>query len=90
MRYGFKISMLLTFNLLLVSTLITCLLIIFVCFKPHDLIPLFSAKHALLLLQIYEVVAILNTYKRYSIKGRKLIFVVLNRLVNCLCKNIEN
>ena len=41
--YGFKISMSVMYNLLLVSNLITCQLNIFV-FTLHDFIPCFLAK----------------------------------------------
>ena len=42
--YGFKISMPLMYNLLLVSNIITCQLNIFV-FTLHDIIPCFLAKN---------------------------------------------
>ena len=42
--YGFKISMSLMYNLLLVSNLITCQLNIFV-FTLHDFMPCFLAKN---------------------------------------------
>ena len=60
LHYGFMISMLLLYNILLVITLLTWLLNVFLCgFKPRDFILCFFSKNmSLLLLKFYEVVVI--------------------------------
>ena len=50
LHYGFKISMLLKNNLLLVTTLITSQLNIFV-FKRHDFIPCVLAKNVFVIIE---------------------------------------
>ena len=68
LHYGFKISMLLQYNLLLVITLITCHLNILV-FKLHDYIPCLLAKQlSLLLLYIYKGVAIFKCLSKIFYK----------------------
>ena len=59
LHHGFKISMLLKYNILLKITLLTWLLNIFVCFL--NLMILFYAfmqKHVFIIIEIYDVVAI--------------------------------
>ena len=56
---------------------------VYVCvcvLKPRDF---------MLLLNIYEVVAIFKCLK-YTLKGRELAFAVLIRLLNCHCSSIKN
>ena len=58
-------------------------------FKPHDIYAkLFRKSMSLLLLNIYEVVAIFKCLP--TLKGRELVFKVLVRLLNCLCSSIKN
>ena len=64
LHYGFKISMRLYYNTLLVTTLLTWLLNIFVCvLSLMTLFYVFSKNMSLLLLKIYEVVAIFKCIK---------------------------
>ena len=74
LHYGFKLSMLLKYNILLVITLLRCLLNMCVrVFKPHDFMLSFLAKKmSLLSLKIYEVVAIFKCLN--TLKGRGLVF----------------
>ena len=84
--YGFEISMLLMFNLLLVSNLITCQLNIFV-FTLHDFIPCFLAKKGV----CYYCKLIKSTvYKKYSITARELVFTIFDGSVSCLSDNTKN
>ena len=51
LHYGFKISMLLKYNILLVLNLLTRLLNIFVCYISHDFILCFLAKHVFVIIE---------------------------------------
>ena len=84
--YGFKISMMLMYNLLLVSTLIICQLNIFALTR-HDFIQCFLAKKlcSLLLLTYY-----VKCLQKFSITARELVVTDLDRSVKCLCDNIKN
>ena len=55
MFYGFKISMLFKYNLLLVTNLITCLLNVFVCVVfLNDFIPCSLQKNVFVLVKIIK------------------------------------
>ena len=83
--YGFKISMPLMYNLLLVSNLITCQLNIFV-FTLHVFIPCFLAQKCVC---YYCKLIKSNVYKKYSITARELVLTILGRLVSCLFDNTK-
>ena len=79
----------LKYNLVLVTTIITFQLNIY-AFRRHDFIPCFLAKMCLLLLKSYKVVAISKCLRNIFKNGRKLVFAVLDRPVNCCCDNFKN
>ena len=83
--YGFKISMPLMYNLLLVSNLITYQLNIFV-FTLHVFIPCVLAKKCVC---YYCKLIKSNVYKKYSITAREQVFTILDRSVSCLFDNTK-
>ena len=70
LHYGFKTSMLLTYNLLLVITLITYQLNIYV-FKRHDFIPCFFAKKVFVFIEKLTSGSYFQMSTKNSITARK-------------------